>query len=383
MLSYLNSSVFSMGGLYCPISYGSYSFQLKIEGLSREKDPYENYLDLLQSRLNQIPGHEDLSVNPPRPYTSYPVKKEQAEKWIHAYDCEAYQKAARAFIKAIRHVNQEEFEETLEKSVKKFNEWLSVQESQDYTLLVTPKHFKKSNRWVAELAFRYLEVLPKKILPIEINQDPPNELIQDYLNRTVHTIVFFDDAAYGCSQSKSIVCRLSHLDWIATYGPYFMKCLQNRECLKEKTLKSRTFFERVFYEISDALNRLEAPLEVEKNYKIVAIIPFMRDEACIKPSSQVSVACSPMPKRDDHVQVFSSERLVPLSELVTGEEIEGLKGINLENIPTYFDHKIADGFSSFPDILERGAPLGLFSGCQRNETGYTPFIDPIVSPYKR
>ena len=78
----------------------------------------------LQTHINTLGWSEQLTVFPPKPTRSYPIKEKEAENWINAHICEKQQKAGRALVKATRHVSQPEFEQELKKSVGQFNDWL-------------------------------------------------------------------------------------------------------------------------------------------------------------------------------------------------------------------------------------------------------------------
>jgi hypothetical protein len=274
----------------------------------------------LQTHINTLGWSEPLTVFPPKPTRSYPIKEKEAENWINAHTCEKQQKAARTLVKATRHISQPEFEQELKKSVDQFNAWLESQNNQDYLLVVT--HKQKSNHWVAQLALPHLKVLPRQVINIKHHELPKHLIEYHQQHPEIDKIVFFDDAAYGCSQSKYLICQLSKLDWISECGDSGNLCEKSR-------------------------------IHADKKYTIAAIIPFMRDPRCVLPSSNVEEVCYPKPKDDKHVRVFTSQKIAPVGDILTKEESDSI-GCGSDRIPVYFDHKMPDFVSTCEAIYKEG-----------------------------
>lgn len=344
----------------------------------------------LQRQVDSMNWMAPLFVTPPLPERSYPIKKEQAENWVNGHFGPVEQEAARSFIKTTRHVSHEEFERALSHSIGQFNDWLDQSEDKDYVLAVTSP--EKSNHWVAQVGLKYFKTLPKQV--VQIGYAGWGKLPGPFLsymkdNPSVKTIVFMDDAAYGCSQSKWQLMELSKIE-------YYQECETHKGCTEERV---HEIFKKV-------------------NYKIKAIIPFMRDPNCVLPSSKVQVShfAPKIPTNDDHMQVFTTEKMSPLCELMPSKDIEVLdqvyKGRYLfhtpcEQIPIYFDHKIGDSTSTFNAIYSKGecesrpyvwnkenADIIREREAQSESLGNqfarwywgpvdTRFIDPIKPPYKQ
>lgn len=321
----------------------------------------------LQRKIDSLGWEESLSAFPPRPLQSYGIKKKEAQNWIDAHICEKSKKAALTFVENTLHISQNQFENELKKSIGQFNDWLENQKSKDYILLVTSKRQKKSNRWVAELTLPHLKVLPKQVFDGGEFSDPELKDLLDYYQQNPHVnkFVFFDDAAYSCLQSGSLVCELSKIDLITECG----RGRNGNRCNHVKRNKIRT---------------------QEKNFTIIAIIPFMRDPSCIFPSFNSQI-CFRENIAENHIRVFTSQKLKTVGDFLTQEECRLLSGCNINKIPVFFDHKLADSVSTCQSIYSRGEVL-IPKACAEDEepkpslwnkfTGWITGID-IESTLKR
>lgn len=340
----------------------------------------------LQKQADSLGWIEPLSVTPPLPQRSYPIKREQAENWISAHSGPEEQHAARALVEATRHVPHGEFEGALSRSISQFNDWLEQEEDKNYVLVVTSK--EKSNRWVAQLGLKYFKILPKQVLQVPAVCKLPKEFIQFTKNNPLlKTFVFMDDAAYGCSQSKWQLAELSSIDLYQECGHHL------NSCSDEKQMEIR---------------------KQEKAYRIKAIIPFMRTPDCVLPSSDVQYSHSYPPLTDRHIQVFSAEKILTMKEALSSENRVVLQELYYhfkdEHAPIYFDHKLADSASTCTKLYEGDLnrypcrhrledwnleDWNLYEERLRKENTWwnrltswikgppdTRFIDPIQPPYK-
>lgn len=378
----------------CPVAIGHKGLsQLCLSfdtDFNRDTTPAEE-LDELQKKINSLNWTEKLSTTPPRPLRSHPIDPVAAEKWINAHQSKETRAVAEKIIKNTRHISQIEFEKHLKIAVEKFNGWLQTQKSTDYVLLVSPKKGdpitkkdydrNKSNRWVAELALSHLKILPKEVLSLRMGEDlffQSKQLLDYYAANPTTSFVFFDDATFGCSQSKSVVNALTNLD---IYNAYQI---------------TSQIFDSVGspWDIREEIERVWA--KKEKKHNIVAIIPFMADPACLNDIWQKSehpylvtqrVSISPHSEITSHIKVFTSEKFSRFGDFLSREE----RTISLclsTKIPAYFDHKMPDAASSCPKVYESGL-VSLGNGIP----GYMEpsvlqgvevrFIDPIVPPYKQ
>lgn len=287
---------------------------------------------LLQKEIDALNWTEKLSTTPPRPLRSYPIKQQEANNWINGHKCEKHRDAARKLIQATRHVGQAEFESELKISTVKFNRWLEEQDSQEYVLIVSSQDSKKSNRWVAELALPHLKKLPKEVLSYG--------LTLDYFKRHPETnkFVFFDDAAYSCSQSRHTISTLNNIDLIKECGQYMNSCTADRQ--------------------KEILNS-------EKNHSVIAIIPFMRDPGCILPMLPVSKSSSPNVNVQNHIHVFTSQKIKTIGEILTSKESQDI-GCYSEKVPVYFDHKMPDSVSTCTNIFTHGFISDNWEDCEED-----------------
>lgn len=295
-------------------------------------------LENLQQEIDTLNWTEKLSATPPKPSRSYPIKEQEAANWVHGHVCEKQRVAAQKLIQATRHVGQAEFESELKKSVYKFNQWLEEQGSKDYVLVVTKQFAKKSNRWVAELALPHLKKLPTEVLSISNLEVTPELLSYQKEHPEIKKFVFFDDAAYGCSQSKYTVNELSNLD-------LFNECGKNqRNCSPE---------------------REQEILNTKKDYTVIAVIPFMRDPTCILPGSNVHEISFPKVKVESHIRVFTSQKMNTVGAFLSPEESSSI-GCAQDKLPVYFDHKMPDYVSTCSQIFEEGKILHLWETCEED-----------------
>lgn len=336
----------------------------------------------LQYQVDRLTWKEPLTVTPPLPERSYPIKKEQAENWISAHFGEEEQHAARAFVDATRHVPHKEFEQALSHSIAQFNEHLEQEENKEY-ILITNKH--KSNRWVAELGLKYFKFLPSQVMDMDsINHRLSEEFVKFTRENPQHkTFVYMDDATYGCSQTKRAVAELSSLD-------IYHECPQG-----------------LYFNNGDRCE-VDRIRKQEKQYRIKVIIPFMREPGCILPSSNVNASHPHPPLTDKHIQVFTTEKIDTIKNLLSNKSYSVLKSLypnalDDNHLSIYFDHKLAD-CASVPNQIYTGEyPPASWSSIPGN--GYsqkkkeegtlwnklsswiagpsdTCFIDPIHPPYR-
>ena len=151
----------------------------------------------LQQEINQRGWNILLNLNTPRPSNETPIDKEAAEEWIQAHEGQRERALARRLVDKLRYVSFKEFTEKLAQSTHQFNKKLSSFPSseQKYLMLILRPELKKSDRWVASMAFPELTQWPEEILP-----DGSQAL--DYLRKhpEIRHIVIFDDASYSGSQ---------------------------------------------------------------------------------------------------------------------------------------------------------------------------------------
>jgi len=85
-----------------------------------------------------------------RPLRSNGIDTQKAEKWMLSHSTPELQEFAQTILNNVRHVPQEEFEQSLGQSVDQFNN--TLREYEKYVVLLPPHKLQKSNKWVLDLA---------------------------------------------------------------------------------------------------------------------------------------------------------------------------------------------------------------------------------------
>lgn len=309
-------------------------------------------LNALQAKVNRLAWQEKLVVEPPIPTRSAVIQEKESRNWVNAHCSGKARSAAQKLLDVTKRVSHQEFEEELGKSVGQFNKWLACQKSKDYVLLVTSREARKSNRWVAELALKHLDVLPVNVIKMSYELTPE---ILEFAKQHPHVkhYVFLDDASYSGTQAKKFACELSNIDLQNECDRYSWRCKRER---------------------------VDQILKTEKTRNVIAIIPFMRDPEAIKMKSAVTTSCMAVSKVSSHIQVFSSKKMKTLGELMDREQLEELETNSQmeEKVPTYFDHKMPD-FLSVPSEIYANGKVRQRGDCGGNSI---KFIPPIAPPYK-
>lgn len=307
---------------------------------SRAKTILENFIfrdrtgiqELDSQKKNELWDEERISAVqalgltpfPPLP-KSHPLLESRSQAWIEAHPDIDSKKAAAAFIRATSHISQENFENALAESVQQFNSWLKTMPSQKYALYIGDE--KKSNRWVAELAMKHLEVLPVLVIKDREFTFRTDKMLQD---EEIETIAIFDDGIYSGRQ------------------------------------------------ISEHLMRLILPKR-----SIAAIVPFVSDPKNVfDPSAgEGFVHLFWAQKMHRLEELMDPETLSQFAKMY-------FQGNTLKagsKIPVYFDFKIPDFVSGFPSIYANCAPPGS-SPYQLSHVRFSSMpclLDEIHPPYKQ
>ncbi|MCK5492510.1 MAG: HAD family hydrolase, partial [Candidatus Omnitrophica bacterium] len=129
-----------------------------------------------------------------RPLVDNPVDKNKAEKWINSHSVQL-RKLAGFLADNISYINQEEFENALDESIKEFTN--NIKEKPYIVLL--PKYDNrpiKSNHWCYELARE------KGFFLSAIISDKTKILISEIREKGIRDVVIIDDASYSGSQVR-------------------------------------------------------------------------------------------------------------------------------------------------------------------------------------
>lgn len=131
-------------------------------------------------------------VNVPRPIRSNPIDSEKAKAFVAAHPAGKAKEVAQAIVDNTRHVTQEEFEAQLKLGVEGFNQTLKPDEK--YAIVMQQG---KSNEWMAELGFPYLDRMPDQLYEAG-----------EVVDASIKRYVFFDDGIYSGSQMSGYISTL-------------------------------------------------------------------------------------------------------------------------------------------------------------------------------
>lgn len=274
-------------------------------------DPNINYL----FTNNGINFSSDPAL--PQP-VSKTLDKVAATGWINSHST-PYQQALRELIENVEFICAEQFQKQLNRSIESFKIQLSERSVKDYTLLVEPK---KSNQWVAELAYSRL---PKPCylsrLGIKNAAEFRNELstqsgLQKNIDVIPKNIVLFDDGSFSGTQITEHVTAI------------FNELKQN---YKIDNSKMPHIYVVIPYMTQYALKRLQG--EVDKLH--------LGDHLHVAEHIQMRT-----------VQNLSLATREKIKELYWPKEAEG----NEQHGLFYFAHKVPNDMS-FPGPLAKGTVL--------------------------
>lgn len=190
--------------------FSKYSFEY-LRGVSAEKIEFPGYdsghLLRIQEQLtkNRIP----LQVCPRRPSRSYPMNKENAERYVREECSVADSVTIVKVIDSIQHISMEVFDIALTRCVKTLNRELG---NQPYSIGIV---CGKSNQWVASLALKDLSHLPSSWFSLggasqgTIGLDDVPRIPQNIATIKEKCVVLFDDVSYSGSQlANNVECVL-------------------------------------------------------------------------------------------------------------------------------------------------------------------------------
>lgn len=275
----------------------------------------------LEKNLPEDYKNYPIELKPPVPTVNCAIDHKKAEKWVGAHIIDS-RLLARKVIQATVYRSFKKFENNLAFGVRSFNISLASlpEENRNY-ILVLPFRRSKSNTWITNLALKFLAKPPAKILFL----DEVKEFFADHKNNAIQHILLLDDASYSGKQIRDDV--LSPLR----------------------------------YDIPESIN-------------IHVVIPFM---------TKIALA------RIEHlnnITIHRYERMLTIGELghlgmFSRQEMDYLnkhqrgKYEATNRTLTYFDHSIADDYSTLHGILRWGNSI---------EGGFTheQFIPAVIPPYK-
>lgn len=166
-----------------------------------------NLRDPLCQKLAKVTYSSPLSFSPLVPQNGInnprsELNKANFERFTHAHNPE-FRAAVGSMVENTDYVSYEDFNKMFMASLKSLNSSLKPEEA--YVVVIEPN---KSNKWMAELAIRHLDVLPTDF----VTTKGINEALEK--NPDIKRIVFFDDASYSGEQ----ICRFVQEKGIASFA---------------------------------------------------------------------------------------------------------------------------------------------------------------------
>lgn len=274
---------------WCPVK--PVSFQSLCESTA--------YSNFTQEDIDALNWDQPLSVNPPLPARRN-LDCQKTQVWVNAHIGDKGKRLAREFIKNIQYIPQENFEEAFRCTVQDFNKDIGTT---DY--MVYGSDPQKSEFWMASLALKHLNTLPREVTAHR------NTILHE--NLTVRNVAIFDDGIYSG--------------------------VQMRETLSE---------------MGGALNK-RFP---DGNFKIHIVVPYIIDESRL---ANIRLKNGSI-LRSDQIKIHSHQTLLPVKERLA-EYIQddfftaynsgaGLPATKKSII--FYDHKVPDFFSNFETSFEGG-----------------------------
>lgn len=339
------AAIFGGHSLFAATPFGKYSLVKATEASYRDPsycyeggyrfDPEPRYSSrrlISDVRRKEIQEKQDvwsypLSLSPPMPLVRNCLKKVEIERYLNEVEEDSQTRIMQKLFDNTLTVSHEQFEAVLEYATEGFNEHLKSLEPGNRDYIITFPWTTKSERWVAEVALRYLDILPRDVV---LQKD----LIQSLKrNPSVRHVVVFDDAAYSCKQRRAHVVNL---------------------------------------------------LEKLPNINVHSVIPFMAKKTCIHDSivenaneREMKIFNKLLSRSYVHTALEFGGYLSTL-KIFEGESEEQLEslGIPARSI-TYslvFDHKLADQVST---------PIEAYTELAGKSNGKYFFVSDPTPPYRR
>lgn len=267
-----------------------------------------------RDRLESLVDQE----NPPKAKNdNHSVNKEKGAKWIDDDKDPRFQALKRKIVENVRRISSDEFGASLEEVVSKVNNLL--QEDEPYAVLWDFKPHS-SRRWVYEQARDSLRKKPDEVTyqARYTNPDQFTAFMKSLTDRGIHTFTIFDDAIYSGEQIKR--------ETIVPIFEYYKKHLPG---VRPKIILGVPFVTDKFLE--DIHNPVEAgyihTTHIESMPRLREI--FTEDDWNLLEERNRVIDPIPEPE-PGFIQFFTGDEEVTDATL------------------TFFDHRIADGFSFAP-----------------------------------
>jgi len=222
---------------------------------------------------------------------NYNLNENFKNEWLAKCD-NSIKDIAEEFLNITQYISNDSFDDYLLRSLEEMLDYYDINKITALQFYIPENSFNKSNYWVIIKLVEFLSKTEKYVITIsdDLNNFNPNV-----------PIIIADDASYSGSQITSYI---------------------------------------------------EDNINIDKYDKLFILIPFISKIAIEKISSYFN--------DKNNIRFIEKNRylLKPLTELMENEKIKRLFSYygnsNITQYPIYFNHKIADSYSSFPLIYSYG-----------------------------
>lgn len=294
------------------------------EQIIQNEDEEVNCDDFLTDRLYRRPAF-------PVPLP-HPIDEKKAQEWVMAHP-EKFREMARDFIRATHHVGFDEFHTNLRRSTLAALEKIGDRPFALLILAESGRTKEKSNYWVSQLIWDFFE--EKKKFPAIVTDSMKNTFLE---YPQIRDYIVADDASYSGSQMRNTVQRqLEKTLWSLVVR-------QDELTIPEKEI----FFG--LHEIAECDRN-----KIDPMFNMHVVIPYISAEAKKFITPDCRYKC--------YLRLFFYDQvtMLRLSEIVGRDCVRRMvkeEFIDMDKWPYYFDHKIADEVSTYPEKYGYGQVVG-------------------------
>ncbi|MFC2062011.1 phospholipase D-like domain-containing protein, partial [Elusimicrobiota bacterium] len=271
-----------------------------------------------------------------------PVDEQKSKEWEDAHEDKYFKEAAGILKNGVRYIDQEEFEDGLDETVTDLRSAImGVKKEKPYVIL--KYHDEDSSDWTYELAIE--KGMPPAADIIYVNKDKDIERLKKLIaKKGINNLVIMDDAGFsGLNITEEYINNKMHsIAGMAEFNlhiaiPFMTKTAENN--------------------INNGLQQIDGiNLNICKHESIETIEDIVRRQ---RPGTD-------------------ADKILATLDHMYGESYEYDSNYNSSLALTYFQHKIADGWSVHKDVF-----LGQVKTPSGQVSMYKPFMhEDVPAPYK-